>query len=281
MTTEVEQKASEMGWSPKETFRGDPEKWVDAEAFVKRGEELMPILQANNRRLLGEVSNLRNDLAATKETLKASSEAIEELKTYNSEATRIAMKAQRKDLVRAIEVARKDGEVETVTELTEQLDEHTAALAEAENTKPSGKKPNGRAEPVVTAPVVDPEFATWAAENPWYGTDLKRTALANAIGQELRKDTANALLGGRKFLEKIEVELDMFLGGNTARNGASRVEGGKRGGDGGGGGKSYVDLPADAKAACERAAMRVVGKGRAYTNIVDWQKKYASDFFAE
>ena len=47
----LEDRAAQMGWVPVDKFRGDPAHWVDAETFVKKGEEVMPILRANNRRL--------------------------------------------------------------------------------------------------------------------------------------------------------------------------------------------------------------------------------------
>jgi hypothetical protein len=40
-----------MGWTAKEKFRGDPERWVDAATFVKNGEESLPILRERLRTL--------------------------------------------------------------------------------------------------------------------------------------------------------------------------------------------------------------------------------------
>ena len=39
---DAETAAREMGWRPKEEFRGEAEKWVDAETFVSRGEHFLP-----------------------------------------------------------------------------------------------------------------------------------------------------------------------------------------------------------------------------------------------
>ena len=51
---EVETRALAMGWQPKEQFKGDPSKWRPAEEYVQRGEELLPIVQASERRLRQE-----------------------------------------------------------------------------------------------------------------------------------------------------------------------------------------------------------------------------------
>ena len=35
----IENEAREMGWTDKDGFKGDPEKWVDAATFVDRGRK--------------------------------------------------------------------------------------------------------------------------------------------------------------------------------------------------------------------------------------------------
>src|SRR5687768_16654653 len=47
----VEDKARRMGWRPRAEYGGDPTRWVDAETFVRRGDEILPFVQANNRKL--------------------------------------------------------------------------------------------------------------------------------------------------------------------------------------------------------------------------------------
>ena len=62
----------------------------------------------------------------------------------------------------------------------------------------------------------------------------------------------------------------------------SKVEAGRTGGGAsGGGGKSYNDLPADAKAACDGYNNTLVGKGRLHPDIESWRKAYAADYFRE
>ena len=82
----IEQRAKDMGWAPREEWRGDPERWIDAEQFVHRGEEILPILRSTNRKLQDEVTALKNEVSATKTALQNSATAIEELKKFNSEA---------------------------------------------------------------------------------------------------------------------------------------------------------------------------------------------------
>jgi hypothetical protein len=39
---ETEQEAKRMGWVEKEKFKGDPDRWVEADKFVERGKNELP-----------------------------------------------------------------------------------------------------------------------------------------------------------------------------------------------------------------------------------------------
>lgn len=54
--------AREHGWSPKEEFKGDPTRWVDAETFMKRADDVMPLLKAQNARLKRDLDAIKKDL---------------------------------------------------------------------------------------------------------------------------------------------------------------------------------------------------------------------------
>src|SRR3990167_3523430 len=75
-TVSVEEKALELGWRPKEEYKGDPEKFVSAEEFVKRGENIMPILKANNAKLLESNKKMSGDITELKQTLSEMGEML-------------------------------------------------------------------------------------------------------------------------------------------------------------------------------------------------------------
>lgn len=276
-TTDIETRAKEMGWAPKAEFRGDPEKWIDADTFVERGENLLPIVRAENRKLRGELDNLRQQNQSNTQLLQAATESIEELKNFNSAIAKEKVKEKRTELADAIKQAREDGDVEKELELTEQFDEAGRALTEAA-ARPTKKAPP---TPPSEAPQDDPEFKQWMTENPWFGKDTRRTNFAIATAQDLRAQN----ITGRMLLDKVNEEVNATFGQNQRRNGASKVEGGKTTGDGGGGGgngfggKSYSDLPPDAKVACEKQGKRLVGPGRAFKDDAAWRKHYVSKYF--
>lgn len=290
-STEVISRAKEMGWAPKEEWRGNPEQWIDADVFVERGETLMPLLKANNRKLTTELQHTRSQLSEAQRIIQANTEAIEELKNFQSTDLRKQVEQQRKEIKTAIAAARKEGNVEEELELLDQLGEATKALAEPEeSTKPKkpavkpAAKPNGTAEPEEKA-TDHPDWQAWAKDNPWFGTDRRKTALAVGISDELRANPEYNGLTHRAFLDAVSAEVEKTLGGGKPA--VSKVEGGVGNGSGGGAapssrnGKSYANLPPEAKAACEKQAARLVGEGRAYKTIEDWRKAYAIKYFEE
>jgi hypothetical protein len=273
---DIEVKAKELGWAPKEDFKGDPEKWVDAETFVRRGEEIMPLLKANNRKLSQEVAGLKQKLEKTETLLVSATESIEALKEFNTEIRLERAKSQDKELSEAIKEAREAEDEDKLEELREQRSEVRKAIKEAE-AAPKVKEPKGEAKPPAEEP--DPEFVEWAKENDWFMKDKRRTALALAIGQELKEKDPD--LKGKKFLDAVTEEVDKTLGGGEQPR-QSKVEGSGRGGEGGGGGsgkRTFSDLPEEAKAACERLGERLVGEGRAYKTKKDWRDNYVAKYY--
>jgi len=265
---EVEVKAKELGWSPKEEFRGDPEKWIDAETYVRRGEEILPLLKATNRKQSEKINQLEAKLVAA-------TEAIEGLKESTSKAAIKEVKAQHTELKGALKEARESGDVDAELEIQEKLTETTAALKAAEAPA---------TPPAQTDFTQTPEWKSWVGENAWFGSDKRKTALALGIAQDLRENGEKVT--GKAFYDKVTEELNSMLGirKDPQRDNPSKVEGDARGSVGGGGGpaaKSYNDLPAEAKAACERQSSRVVGSNRAFKTMAEWRAHYATKYFEE
>ena len=47
----LEQRARAMGWKPLAEYRGDPRRWTDAAEFIRKGEEELPVLRDQSRRI--------------------------------------------------------------------------------------------------------------------------------------------------------------------------------------------------------------------------------------
>lgn len=264
----LESKARQMGWAPKTEWRGPGERWIDAPDFIRRGEELLPIVNAQNR-------SLRDQLAQTQVQLREAAEAIEALKEFNSKSNREELTRSREELAVKIKQARDDGDTKAELELTEKFTEAGDALREAKTSK-------AKVSPAAaTTSTVPAEFQQWAGENPWFEKDEAKTDFALGVSQRIRLSQPS--LQGRAFLDEVARRVNAQFD-PPRRTAASKVEG-AQGGNGspqGGGdqGKGYSDLPADAKAACDKDAKRLVGPTRAFKTVADWQKQYTKVYFA-
>lgn len=275
MTTEVEQAAREMGWRPQAEFRGDSSKWVDAETFVSRGENFIPILRADREKLRSEVAETKAALTETQTLLRASQEAIDELKKYHTEDTARQVEKAKKDLVKQLRQARDDGDVEAEVEIQDEL----AKIRTAQAAPAPAPLPKPTAAP--TTPPADPDFTAWQSANQWFVTNPRLRGLTMGIAEEIK--AKSPALKGKAFYDAIDAEMADYL--ETPSGGTDKVAGG-RGPSGGGSGnsggraKTYADLPAEAKSACDSYAAKLVGPGRAHKDLASWQAQYARDFFA-
>jgi hypothetical protein len=278
---EVIDRAVELGWRPlpadadhptDKEYKGDPTKFVEADEYVERGERVLPIVREHAKKLEVELKQTQRQLAESLELQKASAEAIEALKTSHEADVQREVEKTRKRVLEEIKSARKEGDVDLEFELRDQLDQ----LPPKEEAKP---KPSASA--AQPAPKFAKEFLEWRADNDWYGVDLRKTALADGIAAELRKDAKNSTIEGREFFDMVGQEVEAYL--KPAPRG-SKVESSRGSSYGkefneGGDGKSYSDLPPEAKAQCKADEKNLVGPGRAFKTAAEWQKHYAEQYF--
>jgi hypothetical protein len=264
---EVVKEAESQGWVPKERFRGNESDWVDADTFVKRGREILPILRKNNE-------NLIKDLNATKEQLKEFREAAEEFKkfqkeTYERKANEY--EARIKEIRESRAQAISDGDGQKVNALDDALDQAKEDFKEA---KQAVKDVVSVKEPEPVSQAVDPGLQVWLDRNTWFGEDKRMTSMANGIGESLRLEFP--LLKGQAFLEKLdEVLAEEFpnkFGNEKKQSPTSRVESGsgRAGRSGGGNAQTYDNLPSEAKAACDRFVKQKLMTREQYVADFDW-----------
>src|ERR1035437_41282 len=164
--TEVE--ARQLGWVPEAEFRGEKERWIDADTFVERGKHIMPILQKNNEKLQGQLREESAKREKLETSLKASQESIAALEEHYTAANKRQVAEARTSLVKELKAAREAGDVDAEMQIMDELTQHAAAA----EVKPAEKK-----EEVKVAPKTEdlPEVASFKASNTWYGSDLKKT----------------------------------------------------------------------------------------------------------
>lgn len=240
--TDVEVQARNMGWRPKDEYGGDPSRWISAEEFVKKGENELPVLRENLRRMSQQFEETKGLLVDVlehqrKQTQKAVDEAI------------AATRAERKEAV-------KDGDIEKVEELDDKIDKLKEEKSE------SSKK--------TTKADIPKEIVEWAARETWFNTDKRLNKFAIDEYEELLKDPD---LTDAERLKRVSREVrkrfpEKFV--KAKAEGGSDVEGGARNG-GGGGGKTYADLPPDAKKICDDLCRTIKGYTKEkYLKLYAW-----------
>lgn len=127
-TTErdFEAEAREHGWLPKDEFKGDVNRWADAETFMKRADEMMPLLKAQNQRLKRDLDSIRKDLKrATAHFEGAEKRAYDRAKSEIEGKIENAVEAG--DVVAARAAMKEMGELSPVAETKQ---EHTKEEAQ-------------------------------------------------------------------------------------------------------------------------------------------------------
>lgn len=228
---EVIAMAVEGGWVPKDKWTGPEDKWIDAQTYVSKGEKVLPIVLKHNR-------DLRKQL---KEVQEAQNRLIEEGKTFRTVVERQVKAEYEGKLQEALEQkvqALNDGDGAAVV----------AAEKEIATLEQARTKALEAATPKLKGDGLHPDFAPWLAENPWWETDEDLQAAGNGIAISLaRKDNT---LVGRPLFNKVKTELTRLFPDKFKQPKAMEgvEENGNRPmGTRGGGGKTFNDLPAEAK----------------------------------
>lgn len=272
LSAEELQEAREMGWSPKEKWRGKEEDWVDAKTFLERGRNVLPIVTAQNRDLRNSVRTQSEQLTTLARELQATKAALDAIQEENTEDAEKELKDTKDRLETEIEAASRDGDHKQVAKLTRQLAE-LSAVPPREPREPRRDTP--------PAGPYDAEIARWFDDNPDYRGRTRKSALAVAVSEEVKRERPE--LKGAAFLDEVATRTEEALEGRSER--PSRVNGGnggtsrRSGGGGSGGEKTFADLPKDAQQACDGFAKRVVGEGKKHKDLASWRKAYTASYF--
>lgn len=272
--SQYEQEAKSMGWRPEEEWDGPAGKWIDAKTFVERGEQILPILRANNKKMKEELLTRDKDLATLRESLASANKAISALKKSYTEATKREVDIALADLREQFKQAREVGDVDLELKVKKNLDTLEGKAAKLEEE--AGEEDDDKKDDKKTKPeVLSPEFIEWQSENKWFGNELNpddkaRTVALVKIGERLRREGTTEM--GRPFMDKCMAILKEQEEGYSRPR--SKVESG--GGKGGGGGRAWDSLPKEAKSACHADNDTFVGPGKMFKTVKEWEDHYAN-----
>lgn len=273
---DVEVRAREMGWRPQEEFKGDPERWVDAETFVKRGEEVLPLVKAENRRLHEQTSTLQAEIKSLKAAVEEQRKSMSDLVEFTQAQLAEKLAEQKRDLTAKLRAAKREDDDRAIEEIEEQLEENAEARAKLKE-KPAAAPPPAAPQRIEETA----EYRAWIAKNPWFGgtsrADQAKTAAAERFGLE----AAKAGKTHQAFFDHVDEAMAEVY--PPARR-TDPTEDGRPNAGGGSGGKGdagFNSLPAEAKAKAREQAPRFVGPNKMFKTEGDWFKYYAKQYNTE
>jgi len=156
--TPTEQAAMEQGWRPKDEFTGEPDRFIDAAEFIRRGELFQKIDHQNRE-------------------LKRVTQTLEQFKQHHANVEKSAYDRAIKDLKAQRKAALAEGDVD----LFDKLDEDVEALKEERNEFVQKQAAQ------VEVPQPAAEFHDWVSRNKWYETDVIMQGAADKYGTTLAR----------------------------------------------------------------------------------------------
>lgn len=194
--TDVEQRAMELGWVPKDEYSGDPQRWKSAEVFLALDEPIKRIESQSKE-------------------LKAVRKALEAMQEHYSKVRETEYNRAIKDLKEARKQALVDGDLDKFEALEDQIDTFKEQAKEIKQTAQLQIEPET---------VVNPEFQSWVNRNPWYESYKHMAAYADELGMKLHSQGVSRA----EILKRVEEEVRKEFPNkfrNSNKDNAPAVEG--------------------------------------------------------
>lgn len=241
-TNEAEERARAQGWRPKDEYRGDESRWVDADAFLKRADEELPIARERTRAMERELRELKG-------TVKKFAEHHAKVEQIAYDRAVADIKKQRREAI-AI------GDAEAVEKAEDRLEE-------LKELKPGTVKQEAKE--------IQPEVQAFVEANPWFNTEPKLAKFATITLDEVAAENPDWPLS--RQLKEVEKEVkarfpEKFA--NAKRSAPPAVEGSGAVAAGSKGAKTYASLPPDAKAACDKFVKAGLLTKEQYLKSYEW-----------
>jgi len=176
--TPAQEQAVSKGWKPLEEWEGDPDDWVDAPEFNRRGE------------LMDKIGGQSKALKKSQRELEELRKVVKDLVDHNRKISKKSVDELQKEL----RAQKREAEMSMDYEALDEIDDK---LEELKNTRKKIDDLDGftndtpKDEPKIPEEVrVAAE--SWREHNSWYGQDVVLTgaadALANLYGQKAGED---------------------------------------------------------------------------------------------
>lgn len=162
----TEARAREMGWKPLAEYRGPPGKWQPAADFIERGENILPIVRDQNRRLTERVGKLEGEISGLRATAEEQLQIIKEQRELGRKADQRGYDRAMAELKAKQRLAVEAGDTMAYDQLVEQAEALASArpAAPAAATEPPAPKP-------AAPPPPSQALRDFFDQNPWFRAD--------------------------------------------------------------------------------------------------------------
>jgi hypothetical protein len=178
----TQQEAYKSGWRPKEEFKGDPDNWTSASAYIKF------------QKLQKQVSSQKAEFE----------KQLRENNDFNRSMHKTQLEMQRKQFEAERDAAVEEGDTEAFKRNQKQIDD--LASQERKIDSPAEVDTNN-----------DPDVASWLARNSWIDSDAPKANYADALFEQIKG--SNPGITTRDALDVLDEKLeDAFPTGKSNSN---------------------------------------------------------------
>ena len=252
-TEEEKQRAQAQGWADADQWKGNPEGWRTAKEFLKKGDEILPILKERVDTLIGQVSGLQTALSRKDEIIQKMMKFHDEDKQQAIDSAIKQLKAKRREAIT-------EGNAEAVEAIDDELDSHKDAKRELEQRQKDAEAAN---TPDTNQTTV--AYQEWIPNNKWYEEDPQMAADADIIAAQyidtgrFKSELAIMNAVSRRIKTMYPEYFKEQTQGKQAPDGdpvegAQRTTSRRRKGNK----FTYEDLPVDAKKKCDEYIQRKI-----------------------
>jgi hypothetical protein len=174
---EIHGLARRLGWKPQNEYRGPPDRWVDAHAFVETADRNPAVMWSNLQTLDKRHASLEREMRETKTKLSEAVNLVSDLTEQSRTISQRAYDRAKRDLIAEREAAVEAGDKAAFQRVDTEL-------TDLEKSKPTPKQQ--AAQQQANGQQVPPEeVQEWGRQNPWFYTDQALQGEANALHMTL------------------------------------------------------------------------------------------------
>ena len=281
----TEARAREVGWEPKENFRGDPARWKSAIEFLEYADHVTPVLRKNNQKLFADLQQRDDVIRSLQQQVAEQGKVLKTLNDASNDQQVTANETKMETLRERLVAANEENDAKAQAAIQEEILDLKLEMKAAKAAPVIDPAKGDNQQPAMSAEEKQ-NWDAWVNDNQWFN-DPVMAAAATAIGAQIlteAKRTGDEIPKGRKLLDEVAKRMDNKFHVGKGKSGDKVDEGSSTNsssGSSGKGGKRYNSLPQVAKDTCTAQAKKFVGPGKRYEKLADWQNRFTELYYSD